>query len=98
MVDTSPVDAFARAQVLQWMFFEQYSHEPYIAVARFIQRYLGNPPEHAERARRCVQPGYAALDVMERHLAARSYFVGERCSVAGAVRRDKILVRRDAGK
>lgn len=77
-----PEDRFARAQVLQWMFFEQYSHEPYIAVARFIQRYLGNPPEHAERARRCVQPGYAALDVMERHLAARSYFVGERCSVA----------------
>lgn len=77
-----PEDRFRRAQVLQWLFFEQYSHEPHIAVARFIHRYLGNPPGQAERAQRCVEPGYAALGVMEQHLVARRYFVGEAYSIA----------------
>jgi glutathione S-transferase len=76
-----PEDRFARAEVLQWMFFEQYSHEPYIAVVRFWA-FSGQLDEHrdelAERRRR----GYLALDVMERHLAARRFFVGERYGIA----------------
>lgn len=77
-----PADNFERAQVLQWMFFEQYSHEPYIAVARFINKFL--PSDHARQAEmpRLHERGYQALDVMEKHLATRNYFVGERYSIA----------------
>ena len=67
----------ARAEVLQWMFFEQYSHEPYIAVARFWTHYLGKAVD-AEKTER----GYQALDVMERHLGIRQFFVGERYTIA----------------
>jgi glutathione S-transferase len=74
-------DAFARAEALQWMFFEQYSHEPYVAVVRFwhfaglVDRNRAALPEKMER-------GYAALGVMERHLAARPWFGGERYGIA----------------
>jgi glutathione S-transferase len=76
-----PADPFARAQVLQWMFFEQYSHEPYIAVVRFwhfaglVERNRAALPEKMER-------GYAALGVLEQHLAHRPYLVGDRYSIA----------------
>jgi glutathione S-transferase len=75
-----PEDAYERAQVLQWMFFEQYSHEPYVAVARFwLTKGIEVDPETlAERQR----VGHLALDAMEGHLAGRSYLVGERCSIA----------------
>ena len=78
-----PDDPYERAQVLQWQFFEQYSHEPNIAVARFWVAYSGTP----ERVRATVSAermkgGYAALDAMERHLEARSFLVGERYSLA----------------
>jgi glutathione S-transferase len=77
-----PADAWSRAQVLQWMFFEQYSHEPYIAVARFICRWL--PAEHARRADlpRLIERGAHALDVMEKHLSGREYFVGDGYTIA----------------
>jgi glutathione S-transferase len=76
-----PEDGFQRAQVLQWMFFEQYSHEPNIAVARFWIHVLGAPPSEGElEARR--EGGYAALDAMERHLAGRDYLVGEGYTIA----------------
>lgn len=70
-----PADRWQRAQVLQWLFFEQYSHEPYIAVARFIMGWL--PEDHHRRAElpRLRERGYQALDVMEKHLAARDFFV-----------------------
>ena len=77
-----PDDRLARAQVLQWMFFEQYSHEPFIATARYIARYLGRPAEHEERLQQKMLPGYQALDVMEQHLKARLFFVGGRYSIA----------------
>lgn len=77
-----PDDRLARAQVLQWMFFEQYSHEPFIATARYIVRYLGRPAEHEERLQQKMLPGYQALDVMEQHLKARLFFVGGRYSIA----------------
>lgn len=77
-----PDDRLERAQVLQWMFFEQYSHEPYIAVARFIMRYLGSPPEKADTLEAKRPGGYAALDVMEGHLAREPYLVGGRYTLA----------------
>ena len=77
-----PEDRFARAQVLQWMFFEQYSHEPYVATPRFIMRHLpAGSPRRAELPQRLAR-GREALAVMERHLQGRSYFVGERYSIA----------------
>lgn len=77
-----PNDRYEHAQVLQWMFFEQYSHEPNIAVARVINAFL--PPEDGRRADlpRLHERGNQALAVMEHHLATRTYFVGERYSVA----------------
>jgi len=77
-----PQDRFERARVLQWMFFEQYSHEPNVATLRYwITHNVLNDERRAmvEGKRRA---GYAALDVMERHLAGRRYFVGERYSIA----------------
>jgi glutathione S-transferase len=71
-----PDDRYERAQVLQWLFFEQYSHEPYIALVRFWVAYSGAPPADAEvDARR--RGGYAALDAMERHLSNRPFHVGD---------------------
>lgn len=77
-----PATRLARALVLQWMFFEQYSHEPYIAVARFIMTML--PPDHPRHAElpRLRERGHQALAVMERHLEARTFFVGEAYSIA----------------
>lgn len=77
-----PVDRLEHAQVLQWMFFEQYSHEPHIATARFIVRYLGRPADHEQRLQEKMVPGYAALAVMQQHLGSRQYFVGERYTIA----------------
>jgi len=76
-----PSDRYERAQVLQWLFFEQYSHEPYVAVVRFWTLYAASPPGEAEiEARR--QAGYTALDAMERHLADRAFLVGDRYTIA----------------
>ncbi len=75
-------DAYARAQTLQWMFFEQYSHEPYIAVARFWLAYSGRPEEFASRREGLAKGGYAALDAMERHLTERVFLVGESYTIA----------------
>jgi len=79
-----PQDKWHRAQALQWMFFEQYSHEPYIAVARFWLAFA--PKEELEKKRHLVPEwhakGNAALGVMETHLATRDWFAGERYSIA----------------
>ena len=77
-----PSDRYQRAQVLQWQFFEQYQHEPSIAVVRFLVAYSGELGRHAERIREQTANGYVALDAMERHLADRSYLVGEDYSIA----------------
>jgi glutathione S-transferase len=77
-----PADRVSRARVLQWMFFEQYSHEPYIATTRFIVRHLpSDSPRRAEITDR-KKRGYDALAVMEKHLATRRFFVDERYSIA----------------
>ena len=76
-----PEDRYERAQVLQWLFFEQYSHEPSIAVVRFWVAYSGAPPpeDQIEAKRRT---GYVALDAMEGHLSDRAFLVGERYTIA----------------
>ena len=77
-----PADRLGRARALQWMFFEQYSHEPCIAVARSILRYL--PPDSPRRAElpRLQERGHQALAVMEQHLAGTPFFAGGAYSVA----------------
>jgi len=77
-----PEDRYERAQVLQWQFFEQYQHEPSIAVVRFLLAYSGEADKHGDRIREQTVNGYTALDVMERHLDGRTFLVGERYSVA----------------
>ena len=76
----TPRDPFARAKADELLFWEQYSHEPYVAVARFQMVYLGKPA--SAREQRIVERGEKALDTMERLIAGKSYFVGEALSVA----------------
>ena len=77
-----PAERLARARVLQWMFFEQYSHEPYVAVARSILRY--QPPDSPRRAElpRLHERGKQALAVMEQHLQREPFFAAGRYSIA----------------
>jgi glutathione S-transferase len=77
-----PADKLGRARALQWMFFEQYSHEPCIAVARFILRYLPTDTPRRAELPRLQDRGNFALAVMQRHLAAQPFFAGERYSIA----------------
>ncbi len=77
-----PEDQWAQAQVLQWMFFEQYNHEPSIAVSRYILTHL-----EADSSRRSELPGlavkgYDALRVMEEHLSAQQFFAGSQYTIA----------------
>ena len=82
--DLQPTDKWGRAEALAWMFFEQYSHEPYVAVARFIRTYA--TPEIYERRKSefplLTERGNAALGVMEKHLAQHDWFAGGRYSIA----------------
>jgi glutathione S-transferase len=77
-----PGDAFEHAQVLRWMFFEQYTHEPSVASARYIVRYLGRPPQHEERLKQRIADSYLALGIMEQHLNSTPFFVAGRYSIA----------------
>ncbi len=76
-----PEDRFERAQVLQWMFFEQYNHEPNVAVVRYWVSFApSRPPEEEIEARRAL--GHLALAAMEAHLATRRFLVAERYTIA----------------
>lgn len=77
-----PETRLGRARVLQWLSFEQYSHEPNIAVARFWIKYLNRPPEREAELRRRQEQGHAALRLMEGHLVRREWLVGPECSIA----------------
>jgi glutathione S-transferase len=77
-----PVDRYERTQVLQWQFFEQYDHEPAIAVVRFWLAYSGEPELYAERVKGRWAAGYRALDAMERRLAGRAWLVGSGMTLA----------------
>lgn len=77
-----PSDRLLHAKVLQWQFFEQYSHEPYIAVARYINKYLGLPEERLQEYKDKQAGGHKALKVMEQQLAKSTYLVGEQITIA----------------
>jgi len=77
-----PTERLARAQVLQWMFWEQYSHEPNIATVRHWVQHLGVPEEKRALFEQKRTLGVRALNVMEGHLEGRAFFVGDRFSVA----------------
>ena len=77
-----PQDRFQRAKVLQWQFFEQYSHEPYIATARYIKKYLGLPKEREAEYHGKQEGGHKALGVMDDHLANHKFFLGDHLTIA----------------
>lgn len=78
-----PDDRFARAEALRWMFFEQHSHEPAIAAARFwLKLVRGGRELRTHEIDRWMEEGHAALGVMERHLSRRPFFVDGQISVA----------------
>ena len=77
-----PDDPYERAQVLQWMFFEQYDLEPAIAVVRFWVAYSGRAHEFAERLPERMEAGSRVLAALDRHLAGRGYLVGDSYSLA----------------
>lgn len=80
--DFLPNGNFEQAQVLQWMFFEQFSHEPYIAKSRFWVSILNAKEHYKEQLATLIPLGYAAMDVMEAHLANHSFFVNNQYSIA----------------
>ena len=78
-----PGDRYGRAKALQWMFFEQYTHEPAIAVARFLLSYSGEPEKYAETIASRQRAGVKALEAMEAHLAGGGhYLVGDALTLA----------------
>ncbi|MGL5309163.1 MAG: glutathione S-transferase family protein [Plesiomonas shigelloides] len=77
-----PTDPLTHARVLQWQFFEQYSHEPCIAVARFIARYLGMPDSRRDEYQALQTSGRQALSIMEQQLTRTPYLAGEDYSLA----------------
>lgn len=78
-----PADPFVAAKVDEFLFWEQYSHEPYLAVCRYHMVYLGRPKEAREPHR--VERGEQALLLLERHLAGRQWLVGQSLSIADVV-------------
>ena len=80
--DLYPNDRLAQARVLQWQFFEQYSHEPFIAVARFINKYLGLPEDKADEYAAKQTGGHKALQGMEQQLAETPFLAGEKVTTA----------------
>ena len=77
-----PEDKYQKAKVMEWLFFEQYSHEPFIAVARFIEKYLGLPEERKAEYVSLQEGGNKALGVMEKQLATSPYLAGDELSIA----------------
>jgi glutathione S-transferase len=78
--DLIPADPFDQAKMDEWLFWEQYSHEPYVAVCRYVMVYLGQPASARDPDR--VKRGEAALARMELHLAASAFLVGSAISLA----------------
>lgn len=77
-----PTDRYQKAKVYEWLFFEQYSHEPYIAVARFIQKYQGMPEHRLEEYQSLQSGGHKALQIMEQQLSQSAFLVGNSISIA----------------
>ena len=77
-----PPPGLDRTRVVEWLFFEQYSHEPYIAVARNWIAFQGAKVKHADKLPEIMARGYKALDVMEKRLSGHKYLAGDRLSIA----------------
>ncbi|NEP12306.1 MAG: glutathione S-transferase family protein [Symploca sp. SIO1A3] len=77
-----PKDKFEQAKVMEWLFFEQSSHEPYIATSRYWISILGKENEYRDAIQQKREPGYAALSVMEQHLTNHNFFVSDRYTIA----------------
>lgn len=77
-----PDSGLQRAQVLQWQFFEQYSHEPYIAVARFINKFLGLPKDRMQEYHSKQEGGHKALSIIEQQLSNGPFLVGKSATIA----------------
>lgn len=77
-----PTDTYALAKVQQWQFFEQYSHEPFIAVARFIAKYLGLPENRRAEYEAKQAGGHRALAIMEQQLTDAPFLVGHSLTTA----------------
>lgn len=77
-----PADPWQRAKVLEWMFFEQYSHEPYVATVRWWVRFMHKQAEWAEKIAEAMQKGHSALAVMEQQLAQTLYLTGATPTIA----------------
>ena len=77
-----PSDKYLQAQVMQWLFFEQYSHEPYIATARYWISILQQPEKHQEQLQHKHRLGNVALKVMEQHLSDRNFMVDNTYTIA----------------
>lgn len=77
-----PADKLERAQVLQWMFFEQYDHEPNIATSRYWIAILGQSEVYRKELGKKKEAGHEALAIMDAHLSLHNYFVGDRYSIA----------------
>ena len=77
-----PDDPYDRARVLQWMFFEQYDHEPAIAVARFLKTYSGRPELYEDRREELQARGKRALEALEQGLEGRKWLVGDGLTIA----------------
>jgi glutathione S-transferase len=80
--DFVPARPFDQAKTLEWLFFEQYSHEPYIATSRYWIYYLNAREQYKDKLAEKRDPGHAALGVMERHLSGNPFFVGPRMTIA----------------
>lgn len=77
-----PSDRLDHARVMQWLFFEQYSHEPYIATSRFWMSILDKADQYRKELLQKVEPGYAALGIMEQRLSNHPFLVGDRYTIA----------------
>ncbi len=77
-----PANRFEQSQVMQWLFFEQYSHEPNIATSRYWISILGKEKEYKQALEQKKILGYAALNIMENHLKKQDFFVGKTYTIA----------------
>lgn len=77
-----PSEPFEKAQVLQWLFFEQNSHQPFVASARYIVHHLRRPEKLEQKLQEKLDSGYRALDVMNKHLHNRRFFVNDQYTIA----------------
>ncbi|MEH6454635.1 MAG: glutathione S-transferase family protein [Psychromonas sp.] len=80
--DFMPTDLYQKAKVYEWLFFEQYSHEPFIAVARFIEKYLGIPKQRQDEYHSLQPGGNKALNIMEKQLSQTAYIAGDQMTIA----------------